>query len=157
MKEETLAGAPSSIHASRTGWVDEVFHNMLWYGCDTRAGRWNGDFRLILGQGQRTGKLALLRLEDNPQTGERAYRVVPGTADVIAKANGQVDIRLIEWLVQHDGRNGYDVMAEIDRAEAAHEKARLEALHERAADTADRIHHAANKGKRLWVVGGRGK
>lgn len=103
---------------------------------------WEGDARLALYIDRRRGEWVLVRLE-----ADATYRIV-ATTDLLAQHLAPVDVvgQLVSFLVTHDARRGYDVVADIDahnaRTEAAAEADHAEFV---AGELAPRLRHALRR------------
>ena len=104
---------------------------------------WEGDGRLALYADPVAKQWVLVRLELDGQ-----YRRVAGTT-LHATHTGAIDIvgQLIGFLVSHDTRRGFDVIADVDRHNNALERRHEAELSDRVVnDLAPRLRHALVKG-----------
>lgn len=103
---------------------------------------WEGDRRLALYIDRRRGEWVLVRLEV-----DATYRIV-ATTDLVAQHLAPVDVvgQLISFLVSHDARRGYDVVADIDAHNAGVDAAN-DADHADfvAGELAPRLRHALRR------------
>lgn len=139
-REETL---PGLVLPEFTPW------GVRWHGGDSigrlmhriRVGDpvkgWEGDSRLELYYHREQDRWALLRLEwDGVQ---RLVRLLP--------VGERPDERLVDWLVTHDVRRGYDVASDVERHNDRIDRSAETSFREAAADSADRLVYAVSKGR----------
>ncbi len=141
------AEVPATVHPDhlrigirRLRLVDDELTRRIQTGYPTLG--WEGDARMALYIDARGGEWVLVRLEH-----DGVYRITT-TTDPVALALAPIDVigQLVAWLVDHDGRRGFDPLvaamsANADRA------ARLDADFddEMANDIAPRLRHALKR------------
>ena len=120
--------------------VDDPFTRPIQDGHPTLG--WEGDARLALYVDQPNKQWVLVRLER-----DGVYRIT-ATTDLASVAHAAIDIvgQLVTFLVEHDIRRGYDVVADID----AHNDARERRLDDDFSDfilgeAGPRLKHALRK------------
>ena len=125
--------------------VQEIVHK-LHYG-DAVVG-WEGDPRMALYLNE-DNKWLLVRWSPNPETmEEEPVPVLLSRPDVPIGG-------LIRWLVEHDCRNGHDVMAELKRRRATREAEANAESKELIGETVDRLAFSFSKNFHRIIPGRR--
>ncbi len=143
-REEVFTGThPEYLHGCKK--VDHWVVDSIQQG----VGAWAGDPRLALYASVKTDQWLLYRCEHDGQ-----YRRV-GASPRGERLGVDTLNKILGHLVDHDVRNGYDPVAEMDVAEAQHEQQVDWSFHDFIENEfADRLHHALRKdGMHRHVVG----
>lgn len=99
---------------------------------------WEGDERYALYLNARRGRFELWRLEQDNQY--RRNVIVPGFVKGVDAV-----CWLVQWIVDHDGRRGFDPAAFVIKENIRRQRERDQANRARNEETADRLHHALLK------------
>lgn len=141
VREETLERVghpdPLVLHGRRLTRIDDPLAAPIATGDPTFG--WEGDPRLQLYLDRPGREWVLVRFEH-----DRVYRIVVGH-DAGDCAGMFVAARMIEWLVAHDQRRGYDVLADVAATNAAVDRSKEAAATEFNEEFAHRLRHGLRK------------